>query len=69
MHKWEYHLQGWEADRKPSAAWWKDWRTFGNIKLAMNKEFVGRPTRIYFKDVMASTDVDEEIFQLTSKTF
>ncbi|MFQ5675299.1 MAG: hypothetical protein ACE5G1_05325 [bacterium] len=69
MHKWEYKLQGWPADRQPSSAWWREWQDVGNIKLAMSKEFDGRPARIYFKDVIASMDVDEGIFELTSKTF
>ncbi len=69
MHKWEYRLEDQEADAKPSGSWWKEWQTFGNIKLAMNKEIAGRPVRIYFKDVIASLEVDKAIFQLTSKTF
>lgn len=69
MHKWEYVLQSYPADRKPSASSWKDWQTFGGIKLAMNKEFEGRPIRIYFKQVVVSPSVDEEIFQSTARTF
>ena len=69
MHKWEYILQGHKPDAEPSGSWWKEWQTFGNIKLAMNKEFEGRPVRIYFENLIASKEADKEIFQLTSKTF
>jgi len=69
MHKWEYLLQDQEAGTEPSGSWWKEWQTFGNIKLAMSKEFEGRPVRIYFEDLIASAKADREIFQLTSKTF
>ena len=69
MHKWEYILQGHKPDAEPSGSWWREWQTFGNIKLAINKEFEGRPVRIYFENLIASTEADKEIFQLTSKTF
>ncbi|MFQ6116276.1 MAG: DUF6503 family protein [bacterium] len=67
MHKWEYVLQ--DQQPPPTVAWWKEWQTIGGIKLALNREFENRPVRIYFKDVVVSPTVDEEIFELISKTF
>ncbi len=67
MHKWEYVLQ--DRQPPPTICWWKDWQTIGGIKLAMNKEFEGRPVRIYFKEVKVSPTVDEAVFEMTGKTF
>lgn len=69
MHRWEYVLQGQEPGTAPQPSWWRDWQTIGGIKLAMSKEFEGRPARIYFNEVKVSPTVDEAVFQLTSKTF
>lgn len=63
MDKWEYVLEAREPP--PTVAWWKDWQTFGGIKLALHREFEGRPVRIYFKDVKVSAIVDENIFGTT----
>ena len=69
MHKWEYVLEGQEPGTAAQPSWWRDWQTVGGIKLAMSKEFEGRPARIYFKDLKVSHDIDESVFQMTSKTF
>ena len=62
MHKWEYVLEGREPP--PTVAWWTDWRNVGGIKLAMNRKFEGRPVRIYFKDVVVSSEVDKTVFEM-----
>ncbi len=69
MHRWEYVLQGQEPGSAPQPSWWRDWQTVGGIKLAMSKEFEGRPARIYFKEVKVSPTVDEAVFEMTGKTF
>ncbi len=67
MDKWEYVLQ----DQTPPAtvAWWKEWQEFGGIKLALDRRFESRPFRIYFKDVVVSATVDEDVFRLSARTF
>jgi hypothetical protein len=69
MHKWEYVLQGQEPGSAPQPSWWRDWQTVGGIKLAMSKEFEGRPARIYFKDLKVASTVDDTVFEMTGKTF
>ncbi|NIR52972.1 hypothetical protein GWO43_30540 [candidate division KSB1 bacterium] len=69
MHKWEYVLQGQEPDAEPTVAWWMDWQEFDGIKLALDRQFEDRSIRIYFKDVTVSSTVDEDVFQLTERTF
>ncbi|MFQ5709559.1 MAG: DUF6503 family protein [bacterium] len=67
MKKWEYVLQGQQPPA--TSAWWKDWQTFGGIKLAMGREFDDRPFRIYFKEIKVSATPSAEIFALTANTF
>lgn len=67
MDKWEYLLQN--RQPPPQVAWWKDWRDFNGIKLALDREFEGRPFHIYFKYVKVSSEVDEQIFNSDTGRF
>ena len=69
MKRWEYFLEGWPADKERTATTWDDWQDFNGVKLAMNKAFQGRDTRIYFEDVTLSRTPSEEVFKMTAKTF
>ncbi len=69
MKRWEYFLEGWDADRERTATTWEDWRDFGGVRLALNKRFDGRDTRIYFENVKVAETPDAEIFKATGRTF
>lgn len=38
MDRWAYHLEGWEADRAPTAWQWLGWQTYGRVKLAPKRK-------------------------------
>ncbi len=69
VRKWEYHLQGWDADRERGGSTWEDWRNVGGVNVAMNKQFLSGKGRIYFKDVFVEYTPDETTFANMSRTF
>jgi hypothetical protein len=60
MVQWEYLLGG--AKEDPTVAFWKDWRKFSGISLALDRVFPVRPIRIFFENVSVSPARDEQEF-------
>jgi hypothetical protein len=60
MLQWQYVLGG--AAEEPTTALWKDWRTFGGIRLSLEKVFLGRPRKILFENVAVSSSRDDREF-------
>ena len=60
MLQWQYVLGG--AAEEPTTALWKDWRTFGGIRLSVEKVFPGHPRRILFENVAVSSSRDDSLF-------
>ena len=60
MVQWQYVLGG--AAEEPTTALWKDWRTFGGIRLSLDKPMTGRPFRILFENVAVSPSRDDSEF-------
>jgi hypothetical protein len=60
MLQWQYVLGG--AAEEPTTAVWKDWRTFGGIRLSVEKVFPGHPRRILFENVAVSSSRDDSLF-------
>ena len=60
MVQWEYVLGG--ATEDPAVAFWKDWRNFSGVSLALDRVFPVRPARIFFENVSVSPTRDEKEF-------
>ena len=60
MVQWEYLLGG--AKEEPTVAFWKDWRKFSGISLALDRVFPVRPVRIFFENVSVSPTRDDKEF-------
>jgi hypothetical protein len=60
MVQWQYVLGG--AAEDPTTALWKDWRTFAEIQLSLEKPIVGKPVRILFENVAVSPTRDDKEF-------
>lgn len=60
MVQWEYLLGG--AKEDPTVAFWKDWRVFSGISLALDRAFPVRPVRIFFENVSVSSTRDDKEF-------
>ncbi len=68
MHRWEYVLQSYKEGQPATGWWWRDWQTFGGIKLATDKVTDDGTRRIYFEDIVVAAEPDEAIFANTHKT-
>lgn len=60
MVQWEYLLGG--AKEEPTVAFWRDWRKFSGISLALDRRFPVRPARIFFENVAVSPTRDDKEF-------
>ena len=60
MVQWEYVLGG--AQEEPTVAFWRDWREFSGISLALERVFPVRPIRIFFENVSVSPTRDDKEF-------
>jgi hypothetical protein len=63
VHRWEYfETEG----ATPSPAWWEQWRVYNGIKLAELRTWESSNRKIRFLDIIASREVDEEVFKVSS---
>jgi len=59
--QWQYVLNG--ASEPPSTASWNDWRSFGGIRLSLERPMVGKPVVIRFDNVAVSPNRDDSLFR------
>ena len=61
MRKWQYHLQN-QPEAGPMIRW-ENWQQFGPIKLATERNPIGAPFRIVFKEIEVSRGVSAGVFE------
>ena len=64
-------IQRWEYFATPEApslgAWWENWESLGGLKLATTRRMDEGNRKIIFTDVVATSEVDETIFEVPSQ--
>jgi hypothetical protein len=61
MIAWQFLLNG--ATEEPTMAYWKDWRDFSGVRLAVEKPMVGKQAVIRFENVSVSPTRDDSLFK------
>ena len=62
MHRWAYHLEGWEADREPTAWDWLDWQSYGTVKMSGKRRNVGDDSERYLADIAVFDELPKSVF-------
>lgn len=62
MHRWAYHLQGWEADREPTAWDWLDWQTYGDVTLSSVRRNVGDGSERALGNIAVFDSLPDSVF-------
>lgn len=62
MHRWAYHLEGWEADREPTAWDWLEWRSYGDVKMSGTRRNVGDGSERLLNDIAVFDELPESVF-------
>jgi len=55
VRRWEYHLQGWDSDRKRSGSDWSGWTNLGELTLSLDKLW-STDGGIFCTEVLVSND-------------
>lgn len=62
MHRWAYHLEGWEADREPTAWDWLDWQSYGDVKMSGVRRKVEGGSERMLSDLAVFESLPDSVF-------